>query len=292
MQYRVGEMGVGEVFDVSFNVFKDNYKPIATAAALTLLPYMLLVVVTTLGNFVPRIDQIPELHTPGTSTRVMIEAMAPTVLLSMVTAFLGYVNAVLMCGVLYIISASYYLDTPMRPLVAIRHTLSRWWPVLKTSLMVMLLMFGVMVLFGVAIFALNMLITRSVGNVLQAVIMAAVGVLFLVVMAFIYLRYLLGSNIVMLEGISGRKALSRSANLMRGVYWKGFVIVLILFIGGAVIGYGMSLIPYEPVALFVRLAVNINLYMFGAIVGTILYFSNRCKHENFDLVLLAEEAGE
>jgi len=94
--------------------------------------------------------------------------------------------------------------------------------------------------------------------------------------------------IAMLEQLSGRAALSRSRALVKGHFWRVFGMVLVTALVGAVSTFLASLLTHVPVlGALVSGALQAVLSTFTAALLVVLYIDLRCRHENFDLRLLA-----
>ena len=128
---------------------------------------------------------------------------------------------------------------------------------------------------------------------LLATIFITLGLVLLIIPGVILLfRYFLASYVVVVEGKSGGDALKRSGQLMKGNAGKVFVLGLLLGVIGALVGAGARFIPVPEAGIVVTVLINGILFALGAAAWTVLYFSARCKHEGFDLTLLAESLGQ
>ena len=110
-------------------------------------------------------------------------------------------------------------------------------------------------------------------------------------MFILMVRWSLSPPTMIVERRFGISALGRSSRLVRGVWWQVAGLVL-----------GTSLMATLPLRLFrflfsqspllgplVRVCWRAIVYVFTAIVFVIFYFDRRCRLENFDLQLLAEQ---
>ena len=80
----------------------------------------------------------------------------------------------------------------------------------------------------------------------------------------------------------------RSKDLVKGEIGKGFVLSLILTVVNVALSGIGSLIPQLHVQLIAQAVVSAVLTSFASCAFTIFYFSCRCKHDNFDLQMLAQ----
>ena len=117
------------------------------------------------------------------------------------------------------------------------------------------------------------------------------GILLLVVPGiYLALAWMLAMQIVMLEGIAGTSALSRSRALLRDHMMRAFGIFVVAAIVGGVISTVLQLLVSGiPIVRSVANAIAQSVAMaFYTGVGVVLYFDLRCRKENFDLEHLAQ----
>jgi hypothetical protein len=139
------------------------------------------------------------------------------------------------------------------------------------------------------------------------VIIVFLGTLALFVPA-IYLLVALSASVPVLvvEGLKGTKALSRSFNLVQGRWWRTFAVIFlgVILIPGIIqfaiiflLGMGLEALGTENVTTFVIL--NQSISTIAALIATpiqvavlvIVYFDHRVRKEAFDLQLLADRLG-
>ncbi len=294
MQYRIGEMGMGQLLDVAFSVVKDNYKPLILVAVFAFLPVAVITLAVVLGGMWPLFEQLMAFDAAGQvpDPAVMLRTMTPLFVGVGVLGILWYLTTIVSEGAITFVGASHYLDNPVSPREALRYCFSRWWPLLKTSLLIALIVLGVMIGGGVAVSLAVAGLGMVGGGILAGLTGFVLGMALFVGLILLFLRYFLALKVVVLEGVDGREALGRSAFLMKGTYGRAFILLFLLGVASNIIGSAAQFIPFLPVAMVVSIAVQITIYVYSTTVWTMYYFSNRCKHENFDLVLLAEEAVE
>jgi hypothetical protein len=129
------------------------------------------------------------------------------------------------------------------------------------------------------------------------VLCIAPGVYFLV-------AYAVALPVLLVEGRKGRRALSRSRELVRGRWWKTAILLFVAFVMVAVIGGVIS--GLITALVFVGKDSTVVVFLVSALAGTvsalvttpfsaaytnILYFDLRVRKEAFDLQLLAEQIG-
>jgi len=133
------------------------------------------------------------------------------------------------------------------------------------------------------------------GTALLLVLGVLAGLVLLVIPG-IYLSviWLLVGPVIVIEGVSGPRALGRSRDLMRDNWWRGAFIVFLASLLASVVSGGFDLVfAFIPVVGPVLSGlVQAIFFAFGAAVVVLLYFDLRCRHEDFDLQHLAEQIGK
>jgi hypothetical protein len=131
------------------------------------------------------------------------------------------------------------------------------------------------------------------GTVVLLALIEALGLMLLVVPFFIFeFWYLLTAQAVVLEGLSGRAALSRSRQLMKGNTGNAIIIIALLLAirFGAIAGV-RRFIPHTEARLILHSVIHAILFIFSRTAWVVFYFSCRVKAEHFDLALLADAVG-
>jgi hypothetical protein len=156
--------------------------------------------------------------------------------------------------------ARLYLSEPVTAGGALRHALNRLAPLVGTTVLMMLAIWGGMILCLVP------------------------GILFA-------LWFGLSQHVVIIEGLSGPKALGRSKQLVRPN--MGTLLVLGLVMGAITFGVGFSanFIPHVYLRAITATLLNAVTTMLWTAAGVVFYFSCRCGVENFDLEYLAHSIG-
>jgi hypothetical protein len=96
--------------------------------------------------------------------------------------------------------------------------------------------------------------------------------------------------IAMLEQLFGRAALSRSRALVKGHFWRVFGMVLVMGVVGVVSALLGSWLTHVPVlGALISGVMQAILSTFTSALLVVLYIDLRCRHENFDLRLLADQ---
>ena len=103
---------------------------------------------------------------------------------------------------------------------------------------------------------------------------------------------------IMIEGRGSLEALGRSRDLVRGTWWRVFVIGLVYLLIFFTLGIGVSIpgafaSPYSPAAGAILLTIGAILIMpLGFIGATVVYLDLRVRKEEYSLEMLAREVGD
>jgi hypothetical protein len=130
------------------------------------------------------------------------------------------------------------------------------------------------------------------GTVILMGLIIGLGFFLLIVGALIFsLWYCLSTQVVVIEGTYGPAALKRSHQLMKGNYGTMFVLAFLIGIVQFGLMIGLGLVLSGIVLAIVLTLVQASVFLFSSAAFVAFYFSCRCKHENFDLAMLAEAVG-
>jgi hypothetical protein len=147
-----------------------------------------------------------------------------------------------------------------------------------------------------------MVMTFAFAMFLGPVVAAVVGLVVVVLFLVTFIRFLLITQIIVIEDIRGVAALQRSWNLMRGNFWRTvlififYVVVSIVlafvlnFPGGILAGLVGGSIGAVINQVFSWLS-QILLTPVLAIAITLLYYDSRIRNEAFDLEVMAQNLG-
>lgn len=255
MSHQIRQLSLGGILDQAVTLTKNHLGPLFMIVAVTLLPIQL-------ANSFAQLALLPTLTFPFTLEQVQAFAIAQEkhqVLfncfgaLTIVAVILS--NAAIVYGI-----ATTYLGKPVTTGVAVHRALRSFFPLLWTSF-----------LMGVAI----------MGGLILLIIPGIIAAFW----------FSLATQVVVVEGITGFKALSRSRALMKGNIGTLFVLGLVLgpIIWGVQIG--ILFVPQPHARAVLAAVVGAVLTVFASAATVVFYFSARCKNEQFDLQLLAENVG-
>jgi hypothetical protein len=156
--------------------------------------------------------------------------------------------------------ARLYLGQPTSLMIAMKHGFSRFLPLLATSILMWLpIWIGFFLCF-------------------------LPGVLF-------FVWFGLGQHVVLIEGISGPRALGRSRRLTNPNWLQFLALFFMLLIISIPIRMVVQFIPGSLLRVVIGAMIGAVLTMWGAAAWVVYYFSCRCGVEHFDLHMLAESIG-
>lgn len=243
MRYPVKHYGVGGVLDQAFQVLQDNFTPLFKMVAMTVIPHQ---IVAALIN-----DSMQRKNRAGVPPMLeMLAFLVVTVAIGIPLLFLA--NAAIFRAV-----SRMYLSKPMTIKDSFRVGMSRFLPLLGTTLLV-----------GVA---------------------AGVGFILCILPCIVALvMFGLAAPVSVLESKAGPDAMKRSWELVKRNIGPLIVLGLVQFTIVAQITLIAGLIPQ----VHLRIVVVGILQGIGHLLQTsamvVFYYSCRCQLENFDLWLLAD----
>ena len=254
MEYNIRPLSFAEILDRSFRVLVDN-------------------AVLLIGIAAPLGIAESALKGPGTWFQVAF------FLIALVGGPL--IQATLTCAV-----ADTYLDKSVTIASAYKSAWSIILPIFGTYLLVYALFAlggGAFALMGLAA---KHGASKALGFIIIVAIIAAIPLTF-----YLMVRWSLLGPIMIVERRFGLAALRRSNELVRGVWWRTLGIILvaaiIVRIPLGVLDLLWSSIPVVGFTLG-GLVSSIG-YAYSAVVLIVYYFDRRCRIEDFDLRLLAEQ---
>jgi len=255
MRYDIRELTLGGILDQAITLLKNHLGSFVLIMAITWLPVQLATVIAT-------VTLLPELTFPFTAEDVnaFVKATAEHQNLFRGLNILTLLVAPICNAAIVSAIANAYLGKRISVGGSVGAAFGRYFPLLWTWILVAVAIMGGMILLIVP------------------------GIL-----AAFWLS--LATQVVVVERVSGFKALGRSRQIMRGnvgtLFSMGFVIGLI----SIAILFGSSFIPERNVQAVLGLVLNMVLVIFSSAAGVVFYFSARCKNEQFDLQLLASNVG-
>jgi hypothetical protein len=105
---------------------------------------------------------------------------------------------------------------------------------------------------------------------------------------YLAFRFWFSTHVVVLEDRAGPSALTRSGVLMKGNMGTAVILGLVIGVISWATGAISGMIPVRLIQVAVNSLVGTALFIFAASASVVFYFSCRCKAENFDLTVLAD----
>jgi hypothetical protein len=139
---------------------------------------------------------------------------------------------------------------------------------------------------GRALAAAARRLTPVAGAVTLAALGAALGLILLIVPGvYLWVRWYLSAQAVVAEQLGPRRGLERSADLVRGQWWRVFGIALVIsFLSGmlaAILGVSLQIagraVEVGPLVLLGKVIADGVSLSFAALAGTLLYFDCRAR---------------
>lgn len=258
-------MSVGDVLDGSFKLLKANAKTILLVVGAIVVPVQLV------SAFAVRetvsVGFLSIMNDPTLLEDNQAVVGTGNLVLSLVTALLGFLTAPIVAGAVSRVVAASYLGEEMPPARALSITFRRLGPLLAASLLVFLAeIIGLLmcVLPAIALFALYTAVTPA----------------------------------LMIEEIGPIQSMRRSWRLMRPRFWGvlGIAVLARLIAGflgnllGGIPSVAATLLGGNLAWLFIAIGSVLSSLVSApllAIVSTLLYFDGRIRNEGFDLQVMA-----
>ncbi len=270
-------MGVGEILDAAIRLYRAEWKSLMAIVAIALVP------ITFLQAFLTRSMGSPF------STEAAVSANVDATLITSIV--LGIIQVLViqpfLTAAVARASADVYLGHEVLVGPTFRYAVSRIHSILWITILMILLVFVpglVLVIFG------------ALGAEEVAIVFGIVMVVFLVI---VFVRFVFGSTVLVVEGKKGSKALRRSWELAKGFFWKivgtlllagimASVVEGVLSIPGAVAFAAVGPAGWPFLAIGGSLAAIITT-PFTTLITVLLYFDLRIRKEAFDLEVMAQE---
>jgi hypothetical protein len=253
MRYTIRELKLGGILDQAVNLTKDHFGVLLGITGILLIPYN---VISGLIQ-VSMIPTLPPNPTPEQTMAVGVAALRTSIPIALLAAFV--IGPITNAAVVYAISSA-YLEKPISVGGSVKWAFQRILPLIWTWILV-----------GLAI----------MGGMILCVVPGLLGTFW----------FALATQVVVIEGVAGIAAMKRSKQLMAGNINSIFVLGLLIGLINLGITFGVGLIPQPHVRVVVLSVVEAVVTIFASAAFVVFYFSCRCKHEQFDLALLAQSVG-
>jgi hypothetical protein len=253
MRYTIRELKIGEILDQAVNLTKDHFGVLLGITGVLLIPYGVISGLIV----VSMIPKPPPNPTPEQTMAVSLGVVRTT--LPVLLVRLSIITPITNAALIYAIAKA-YLAKPISVRESFKLALQRILPLIGTWILVGLIVMGGLIL-------------CLVPGILAA------------------FWFALATQVVVIEGVGGLAAMKRSKQLMAGNIGTLFVLGLLLGVIGIGFTIVLALIPEPHVRVIVSSILVGVVTVFGSAVIVVFYFSCRCKHEQFDLALLAQSVG-
>ena len=256
MKYEIRELSIGGILDQAITLTKNHFGAFFSVVAVTLLPFGLIQAGINIAVMPHDIPLIPTPEEAAAIQKAQLENL-PVILGAGLLALLvmPIANAALVR-----IVANTYLGKSTSLGDAIGAAFGILIPLYWTWLLLTIAIAGGMIL-----------------CVIPGIIAA--------------FWFSLATQVVVIEKINGFAALKRSRELMRGNIGTVFVLGLLLGIISMFTQVGAQLIPQIHAKAVAAVVINCVITVFSSAAMVVFYFSCRCKNEQFDLQLLAQNVG-
>jgi hypothetical protein len=253
MRYAIRELKLGEILDQAVKLTKDHFGVFLGIVGVLLIPFYVIGGLLQMA-MMPSLPPNPTPDQRVAASMEMLKVATPLALLAMFVVA-PITNAALVYGI-----SNAYLEKPISVGESFKRAFQRLLPLIGTSFLVGLAIMGGMIL-------------CLVPGILAA------------------FWFLLATQVVVIEDVAGFAAMKRSKALMAGNIGTIFVLGLLLGLINAGIGFAAEVIPQPHVKAVANGIVEGILAIFASAAFVVFYFSCRCRHEQFDLALLAESVG-
>lgn len=258
MKYEIREQSIGGILDQAIALTKNHFGSFFAVVAVTLLPVGLLQAGVNIAIMPQNMPLIP---TPEESIAIQ-KAQLENLPIIMGMALLALIVVPIMNAAMVRIVANSYLGKESSMGDAIGSAFGLLIPLYWTWLLVFLAVFVGMIL-----------------CVVPGIIAA--------------FWFSLATQVVVIERVNGIAALKRSRELMRSNIGTVFVLGIVLGMISFGIQIGARFIPQIHVQNIAAVVISCVFTIFSSAAMVVFYFSCRCKNEDFDLQLLAQNvAGE
>jgi hypothetical protein len=253
MRYTIQVLKLGEILDQAVKLTKDHFGVLIGITGILLIPFNLISGCMQISMIQPP----PPNPTPEQAMAFFVAMMRVTIPL---LVFALLVIAPLTNAAIVHAIANAYREKPISVGGAVKRAFQRILPLIGTwFLAAIVIMVGWILCFVPGILA-----------------------------AF---WFSLVTQVVVVEGVAGIAAMKRSKQLMAGNIGTIFVLGLLIGLINGGVTLGAGLIPQPHMRIVAIAVVNAVLTIFASAAFVVFYFSCRCKHEQFDLVLLAQSVG-
>ncbi|MBV8194205.1 MAG: glycerophosphoryl diester phosphodiesterase membrane domain-containing protein [Candidatus Dormibacteraeota bacterium] len=296
---RFRSMGVGELLDGVFSLYRRNFVLIAAISAIVQVPYaVILFVLYQLSGFSALQNQLGASQGRTITPQQAQDVLGSFGTILLVTSLLALVQVFVVQPLAVAATtravSDRYLDRPATIRDSYASALRRLGSLIVQSL---ILIFGSAVVLVAAVFLIALLAAGIGSSAIPIAILLVLGLI--VLFAIVFVRTSLAVPAIVLERLSGWGGLARSWNLVRDLFWRmlGIRLLLALITGiiSGVIGVILSLAgtPLDVNGRFIvqQVATDFATVFVSPvtyIAVTLLYYDARIRKEAFDIEMLAQ----
>jgi hypothetical protein len=319
---RLRPMTIGDLFDISFRLYRENFLTFIGIAALLQIPFT---IVQALVQFLlggPALSAINNLASapPGRNPLEFLpigQIVAYYGLTFGLSVFQFLVIYNLMIGALSKAISRSYLGQPISIINSYQFGGRRY----AALLLVSLIIFGITSLLGLIFFVLYIgaifaLIAGAGSGSGAAALITGIAViimvllllaLFFVGLAYVYTRFLFSTQAIILEeNVGALASIRRSWQLVKGSFWRALGVVVLM----GILVYIIAALPATLLTMFLTFtsagsvvdygrnqAIGIIVAQLGQIIAlplqfavyTLLYYDMRVRKEGYDLEIMARQ---
>ena len=252
MRYEIREFNLGGILDQAIKLIKNNFGRFFGITAVLLIPYQLV-------QGLVQVTMTPALPPNPTPEQAIAAGFGTVAILPLILLGAYVIFPITNASLIHAIAGE-YLERPAGVGESFKWALKR-----------MLSLIGTWLLLGLAIF----------GGLLLCIVPGIIASFW----------FALATQVVVIEGTAGVGALKRSKELMKGNIGTFFVLMLLIGIITAGVEVAAAFIPQRYVQVAAVAIIQGVTTIFASAAVVVFYFSARCKHEQFDLTLLAQSVG-
>jgi hypothetical protein len=256
VSYTIKHMGLGGILDQAIAIVRDHFGLLFSIMLMVLIPIMLVQGFTTLA-VTPELPSHPTMEDVVHARRV--QAHYWPWFLGFAFLYLVVLLPIANAAVIQAV-ARVYLGQPVTAFEAISHGVRRFLPLLGTTILVYLAIWGGLILLIIP------------------------GIYFAIWFA-------LSQHVVVIEGISGASAMKRSKKLIHKDRGTFLALAIVLIVISILVNGGVRYIPQPHLRVVAAVIVQSLVTILWTAALVVFYFSCRSNVENFDLHFLAESIG-
>ncbi len=289
---RLRPMGIGDILDETFRLYRDNFTLFVATCAVLELPAQIISTLLSLSA-----PAVPRLNTTGTITSAQLQTYLSNLGASASASFAGALvvglATIFLTAALAVVISRRYLSEPVTVGQAYRATLSRIGALLLATIWIAVRIIGIFIAIGIVA---TIFVVIKLWPI--AVLLGLIGTGYVIYLA---ISWALISPVIVLENRSGIAASGRSRFLVRGYWWKTLFLLIIvallvyiliaipLIIEGSVLSLGSGTAPVL-VARTIGLLVSVLVSPIQVAANTLLFYDLKIRKEAFDLEAMVRQA--